>query len=193
MLDHLNTSTSKPGLSFTAKGAHGFAGKLHSAVTQNFHGLGTLRDNQAALTALNAEVLKNQHYIRRGGLSKFQAEKMMNRISHEAAVQGSHLSATEHEAIKKLSHHLTKPVIRKDMSMAGGDAQQSHGITSLSATHHTSSISQVGDQTKMMSSGEEAPRVTGGIANLIKNKNNPISTGMSGSSRPTPPRIKLSI
>ena len=191
-LDYLNSPTAKPGLSFKAAGVQGFSAKLHSAVTKNVNGLGILKNNPAVLDAVNKLALKNQHYIRRGGLSHLQAEKMVHLINHEVAMKGEHLSATEHAMVKKLSHHLSKPVIQKDMSMAGGNIQQSHGITSLSATQHVGSVKQIGDQTKMMSSGD-IPHAAGGIANLMKNKNNPISAGGPISSRPTPPRIKLSI
>ncbi len=191
ILEHFSTSTAKPGMSFQAKQQSGFAGKLHSAITNNYHGMGSLRDNKAAVEAINSIVLKNQHLIRRGGLSKHQAEKMMHKISHEAALKGEHLSATEHEAVKKLSHHLMKPVIHRDIIRAG-DEVQSKGVTSIASMQHTTTVSQIGDQTKMVSSGQSI-HASSGIANSIKNKINPLSNLGSSGSRPTPPRIKLSI
>ncbi len=153
--------------------------------------MGTLRDNKIAVEAINAQVLKNQHLIRRGGLSKQQAEKMMHKISHEAAMKGEHLTATEHEAVKKLSHHLMKPVIRRDIIRAG-DEVQSQGVTSIASMQHTGTVSQIGDQTRMVSSGQSI-HASGGIASSIRNKTNPLSNLGSSASRPTPPRIKLSI
>jgi hypothetical protein len=191
ILEHFNSPTAKPGLPFQAKHQSGFAGKLHTAITQNFHGLGTLKDNKVAVEAINAQVLKNQHLIRRGGLTKHQAEKMMHKISHEAALKGEHLSATEHEAVKKLSHHLMKPVIHRDIIRADDpQAAQRHGITSLSSTQHAASVSRIGDQTKLTHG--EMPQASGGIASLIKKKSLP-SIPTTPSSKPVPPRIKLSI
>lgn len=191
ILEHFSNTTAKPGQSFQAKQQSGFAGKLHSAITNNYHGMGTLRDNKVAVEAINAQVLKNQHLIRRGGLSKQQAEKMMHKISHEAAMKGEHLTATEHEAVKKLSHHLMKPVIRRDIIRADDDVQ-SHGVTSIASMQHTGTVSQIGDQTRVVSAGQSV-HASSGIASAIKNKTNPLSNLGSGGSRPTPPRIKLSI
>ena len=191
ILEHFSSPTAKPGQSFHAKNQSGFAGKLHSAITNNYHGLGTLRDNKIAVEAINTHVLKNQHLIRRGGLSKHQAEAMMHKISHEAAMKGEHLSATEHEAVKKLSHHLMKPVIRRDIIRAG-DEIESHGIASITGMQQNKKVSQIGDQTKMVSAGE-AIHASSGIASSLKNKNNPL-VGLGGNtSRPSAPRIKLSI
>ncbi len=191
ILEHFSSPTAKPGLSFQAKHTSGFAGKLHSAVINNYHGMGTLKDNKVAVEVINAVVLKNQHLIRRGGLSKNQAEKMMHKISHEAAMKGEHLSATEHEAVKKLSHHLMKPVIRRDIIRAG-DEIQSHGITSI-AGQPSAKVSQIGDQTRVVSAGQTI-HGSSGIASSIRNKNNPSIPNLpSNSGRPTAPRIKLSI
>ncbi|MCX6780455.1 MAG: hypothetical protein NT034_04770 [Candidatus Magasanikbacteria bacterium] len=191
ILEHFNSATAKPGISFHAKNTSGFAGKLHSAINNNYHGLGTLRDNKVAVEAINSIVLKNQHLIRRGGLSKNQAEKMMHKISHEAAMKGDHLTATEHEAVKKLSHHLMKPVIRRDIIRADDDVQ-SHGVTSIAGLQQSKKVSQIGDQTRMASIGDTA-HGSSGIASSIQHKNNPLSNLPSSGSRPTPPRIKLSI
>lgn len=192
ILEHFNSATAKPGLSFQAKNHSGFAGKLHSAISNNYHGLGTLKDNKVAVEAINAQVLKNQHLVRRGGLTKHQAEKMMHKISHEAAIKGEHLSATEHEAVKKLSHHLMKPVIRRDIIRAGDDTQ-SHGMTSIAGMQNSAKVSQIGDQTRLVSAGQNI-QASGGIASSIRNKNNPLISNLpKGGMRPAPPRIKLSI
>lgn len=191
ILEHFSSPTAKPGLSFQAKNQTGFAGKLHSAITNNYHGLGTLRDNKTAVEAINTQVLKNQHIIRRGGLTKYQAEKMMHKISHEAALKGEHLTATEHEAVKKLSHHLMKPVIERDIDRSGIDQEQ-HGITSIAGMQQNKKVSQIGDQTRMVSAGA-VTHGSSSIANSIKNKNNPLSGLSSGSGKPSAPRIKLSI
>ncbi len=192
ILEHFNTSTAKPGLSFHAKNTSGFAGKLHSAINNNYHGMGTLRENKIAVEAINSIVLKNQHLIRRGGLSKHQAENMMHKISHEAAMKGEHLSATEHEAVKKLSHHLMKPVIRREIIRAEDDIQ-SHGVTSIAGIQKSAKVSQIGDQTRMISAGQTI-QASGGIASSIRNKNNPLISNLpKGGMRPAPPRIKLSI
>ncbi len=188
ILSHFDSAQAKPGASFNAKSHYGFAGKLHTAVQHNFHGLGTLRDNNVAVEAIKTQVLKNQHLIRRGGLSKYQAEKMISKIHHEVAMKGEHLSVTEKEALHKLGHHLTKQIIRRAPPL---QEQEHHGITSLSATQHTASVSQVGDQTRVTSG--QTPHAAGGIANLMKNKGLPSSTGLSSSKPMHPPIIKLSI
>lgn len=190
ILSHFDSVQAKPGSSFNAKSTYGFAGKLHTAVQQNFHGLGTLKNAPAVVEALKTEVTKNQHLIRTGGLSKYQAQKMIAKIHHEAAAKGEHLSATEKEALHKLGHHLTKQIIRRAPPL---DQQpEKRGITSLSNTQHVSSVKQVGDQTRMTSSGQAAPRAAGGISNLIKNKG--LNNLTPPSSRPMrPPTIKLSI
>lgn len=187
ILDHFNSVAAKPGLSFNAKSQHGFAGKLHTAIQNNYHGLGTLKNNATAVEALKTQVIKNQHYIRTGGLSKHQAEKMIHKVHHEAALKGDHLSATEKEALHKLSAHLTKMEVHREHQ---ADPTRPHAISSISASTHTTSVSQIGDQTKMVQSGQ-APNASGGIASLIKRKNN-LGTPPSPS-KPMPPRIKLSI
>lgn len=200
ILEHFNSPTAKPGLSFQAKHTVGFAGKLHSAVTNNYHGMGTLKDNKVALEAINAVVQKNQHLIRRGGLTKHQAEKMMHKISHEAAIKGEHLTATEHEAVKKLSHHLTKQVIQKDTDKPGirrdiiraDDDIQSHHIASISGAQHSTKVSQIGDQTKVISAGAVI-HGSGGIASSMKKNNSLLSNLPKGGIKPAPPSIKLSI
>ncbi|EKD43165.1 MAG: hypothetical protein ACD_72C00420G0001 [uncultured bacterium] len=186
ILSHFDSVRAKPGASFNAKSTYGFAGKLHTAIQHNFHGFGTLKNNTAAVEAINTQVLKNQHLIRTGGLSKYQAEKMIAKIHHEAAMKGEHLSATEKEALHKLGHHLTKQVIRRAPEL---QESERHGITSLSSTQHTSSVSSIGDQTRVTSG--ETPHASGGISNLIKNKNLPTMPNQTGS-RPRPPNIKLS-
>lgn len=188
ILSHFDSAQAKPGASFNAKSHYGFAGKLHTAVQHNFHGFGTLRDNTAAVDAIKTQVLKNQHLIRRGGLSKYQAEKMIAKIHHEVAMKGEHLSVTEKEALHKLGHHLTKQVIQR--APAPGELEH-HGITSLGAMQHTSSVSQIGDQTRMNS--DQAPHAAGGIASLMKNKGLPSSGGITSPKPMHPPNIKLSI
>jgi len=188
ILSHFDSPRAKPGGSFTAKNSYGFAGKLHTAIQHNFHGLGSLKNNSTTVNAINAQVLKNQHLIRKGGLSKFQAEKMVAKIHHEAALKGEHLSATEKEALHKLAHHLTKQVIRRAPEPS---ETEHHGITSLSATQHTSSVSRLGDQTRVGSTGE-APHAAGGISSLMKQKNN-LPTSNIAPKKPTSPIIKLSI
>jgi aspartate oxidase len=190
ILSHFDSPRAKPGAAFTAKNPYGFTGKLHSAIQQNYHGLGALKNNAATVNAINAQVLKNQHLIRRGGLSKFQAEKMIAKIHHEAAIKGEHLSATEKEALHKLGHHLTKQVIKRAPA-ANVDNQEHHGITSLSSTHHTTSVSRIGDQTKVTSSGE-AVHASGGISSLIKQKSNPLTSNLPPK-KPGAPIIKLSV
>lgn len=190
ILSHFDSPRAKPGAAFTAKNTYGFAGKLHSAIQQNYHGLGTLKNNAAAVNAINAQVLKNQHLIRRGGLSKFQAEKMIAKIHHEAAVKGEHLSATEKEALHKLGHHLTKQIIKRTPTPNENEPAH-HGITSLSATHHTTSVSRMGDQTKVTTSGE-VQHASGGISSLIKQKSNPLTSNLPPK-KPGTPIIKLSV
>ncbi len=189
ILSHFDSAQAKPGASFNAKSTYGFAGKLHTAVQHNFHGLGTLKNAPAVVDALKSQVLKNQHLIRTGGLSKFQAEKMIAKIHHEAAAKGEHLSATEKEALHSLGKHLTKHIIRRAAPL---DQQEHHGITSLSNTQHVSSVRQIGDQTRVSTSGQPTPHAAGGISSLMKNKG--LNTPTLPSSRPMrPPTIKLSI
>ncbi|MFA6424419.1 MAG: hypothetical protein WCV83_03875 [Candidatus Magasanikbacteria bacterium] len=187
ILSHFGSPLAKPGASFNAKSSQGFAGKLHTAVQQNFHGMGALKSTPTAVNAIASQVLKNQHLIRMGGLSRYQAEKMIAKIHHEVAQKGEHLSATEKEVIDKLGHHLTKQVIRRPLDQS---QEQHRGITSLSSSQHTSTVRQVGDQTKM-SSGE-TPHATGGIASLLKNKGLP-NAGITAPKPMRPPNIKLSI
>lgn len=188
ILSHFDSVHAKPGGSFLAKNTYGFAGKLHSAIQQNFHGLGTLKDNNAAVEAINAQVLKNQRVIRKGGLSKFQAEKMVAKIHHEMATKGEHLTVSEKEALHKLTHHLTKRVIQHEPTP---EDQVHHGITSLSGIHHTSTVSQIGDQT-ILTSGQ-APHASGGIANIIRNKGLSTNSGTPTSKPSSPSNFKLSI
>jgi len=188
ILSHFDSVQAKPGASFNAKSTHGFAGKLHTAIQQNFHGFGTLKSNTVAVAAIKSQVLKNQHLIRTGGLSKYQAEKMIAKIHHETAMKGEHLSVTEKEALHKLGHHLTKQIIRRAPEP---QTQEHHGITSLSATQHTTTVSRIGDQTRVTTG--QTPHAAGGIASLMKNKNLPTSPNQTGPKPMRPPNIKLSI
>lgn len=198
VLSSLSSSGAKPGASFSAKGVGGFTGKLHSAIEKNANQLGTLKHSPQALEALHAQVLKNQHVIRRGGLSEHQAHKLVQGITSKVHVAGGHLSAAQHEALQKLSHHLTKIDATKNRpsemhhnfgSNTAGTIQN-HAISSISSGQHTSSVQQIGDQTRV---GADTPHAASGIASLMKNKtslkNGPINKG--GSFKP--PTIKLSI
>ena len=186
-LSHFDSVLAKPGMSFSAKNTHGFAGKLHTAVHQNFHGLGTLRNNPIAIEALKTQVLKNQHLIRSGGLSKYQAEKMVAKIAHEATMKGEHLSSIEKDAIKKLGQHLTKQATQPTSTKK---EHEYHGITAINKPQHTSSVSQIGDTTKVTSG--QTPHAAGGIASLMKNKGLPTSTNLPSSKPIRPSNIKLS-
>lgn len=188
ILSHFDSVHAKPGGSFSAKNTYGFAGKLHTSIQQNFHGLGTLKDNKAAVEAINAQVLKNQSVIRKGGLSKFQAEKMVAKIHQNIAAKGEHLTTGEKEAIHKLTHHLTKRIIQHEPYP---EDQAHHGITSLSSTQHTSTVSQIGDKT-ILSSGQ-APHASGGIANTIRNNGLSKNSNLPISKPNRPSGFKLSI
>jgi hypothetical protein len=188
ILSHFDSVHAKPGGSFLAKNTHGFAGKLHSAIQQNFHGLGTLKDNKTAVEAINTQVLKNQSVIRKGGLSRFQAEKMVAKIHHEMAQKGEHLTTNEKEALNKLTHHLTKRIIQHEPNP---NDQVHHGITSLGNIQHTSTVSQIGDKTRLVSG--QTPHASGGIANTIKNKGLSINSGPTIPKLNRPSSFKLSI
>ncbi len=186
ILEHFKAPTAKPGMSFSAKSTAGFAGKLHTAIAQNFHGFGSLKDSPAAIEAIKSQVLKQQHYIRQGGLSKFQAQKMIAKIQHETYSQGEHLSAHQHETLKKIGEHLSKSLIRNENQ----NQADHHGITTLSANTHTVTASRVGDQTKITSQGEI--HGSGGIASAIQHKANSVPTDQP-SHKPVNPIIKLSV
>ncbi len=190
ILKSLSTNAAKPGMSFSTKGVGGFQTKLHTAMERNTDRLGVLKGHDTVLGAIHSQVEKYKHYIRRGGVSKNQAELMVAKITHEVHTKGEHLTPTQHEALKKLSHHLTKMDLTH-RNAPGAELAHHQGTTSILGQQHTSSVHQIGDQTRISGSGE-APHASGGIANLIKNKNLP--TDLSGpSSPPKPPRIKLSI
>ena len=188
-LTHFDTPHAKPGMSFSAKNHYGFAGKLHTAIQQNYHGLGVLKNNAAVVASLNTQVLKQQHLIRTGGLNKFQVAKMIAKVHHEAAMKGEHLGAVEKEALHKLGHHLTKQIIRHDPTPR---EQEHHGITSIQSTQHTASVSQIGDKTKIISSGS-VQHASGGITSSIRQKNNPLTGNLPQTKPATPLNIKLSI
>ena len=189
ILTHFDSVHAKQGMSFSAKNHYGFAGKLHTAIQQNFHGMGVLKNNTAVVASLNAQVLKQQHLIRTGGLTKFQVEKMIAKVHHEAAMKGGHLGAIEKEALHKLGHHLTKQIIKHAPTP---NDQAHHGITSIQNTQHTASASRIGDQTKITSSGNIS-HASGGIANSIRQKNNPLTSNLSNTKPNAPLNIKLSI
>lgn len=185
VLEHFRAPTAKPGPSFSLKSSTGFASKLHSAITQNIHGFGSLKESPAAIEAIKSQVLKQQHHIRQGGLDAYQAKKMIAKIEHETYIKGEHLSAHQHETLKKIGAHLSKSLVRHEEP-----SHAQHGITSLSANTHTVTASRIGDQTKITS--REEIHGSGGISSLIKNKNLGTPNNQS-SKRPTNPIIKLSI
>ncbi|GEM_PF-5731016 len=189
ILTHFDSVHAKPGISFSAKNHYGFAGKLHTAIQQNFHGMGVLKNNTAVVESLNAQVLKKQHLIRTGGLNKFQVEKMIAKVHHEAAMKGEHLGAIEKEALHKLGRHLTKQIIRRNPTP---NEQAHHGITSLQSSQHTASASRIGDQTKITSSGNTT-HASGGIANSIRQKSNPLNSNLPHTKPNAPLNIKLSV
>lgn len=188
-LTHFDTPHAKPGMAFSAKNHYGFAGKLHTAIQQNYHGMGVLKNNAAAVESLNNQVLKKQHLIRTGGLNKFQVEKMIAKVYYEAAMKGEHLGTVEKEALHKLGHHLTKQIIKHEPTPS---EQAHHDITSIQGTQHTASVSQIGDKTKIISSGS-VQYASGGIASSIRQKNNPLTSNLSSTKSATPLSIKLSI
>jgi len=186
-LSHFQTHGATPGLSFSAKGTGSFSNKLHSGITQNIHGLGVLKKSTTAVNALQSQVVKQIHHIRQGGLTKEQAHKMIAKVKHEANMKGEHLDATQQHALKKIGEHLTKHEVihRPTPNLA------QHGISSISQTQHVSSVSQIGDKTKITSG--EIPHASGGINSSMSQRNRP-PMPTSGMGRPArPPSIKLSI
>jgi len=196
VLNSLSSSGAKPGVGFSAKGIGGFQGKLHSAIEKNSNSLGVLKHNPEAVAALHSQVLKNQHLIRKGGLSQYQTKKLMSKITSEVHIKGGHISAAQHEALEKLGHHLTKMDLKKDLvhqrAMEENSLTQNHGISSISQTQRTSTISQIGDKTVKIS-GQENLHAAGSIADILKNKNNNFGNGSIKPTTAKPPSIKLSI
>lgn len=189
ILNSLSSVTAKPGVGFVANGAVGFQGKLHHAMEKNADGLGYLKKNTAALDALHAQIVKNKHLIHQGGWSEHKAKMVLDKITHEVHLKGEHLSASQHEALKKLTHHLTKVDHTKRM-VGMGQLAHHQGISSISAQQHVGSVHQIGDQTHV-TSGEE-PHASGGIASSIKRQHD-LPTNLPTHSTPKPLSIKLSV
>lgn len=189
-LSHLNTTGAKPGAGFSAKGIGGFTGKLQSAIKSNFHGLGALKDKDTTVAALTKNVITKQSQIRGGGLEQHQAHAILHKIQSAAYAKGEHLSSTQKDALKKIVHHLAKPVIQRD-----NQDTAKRGITSLAnASNNKGSVKQIGDTTRMVHQGQTI-RASGGIASSTRR--NQMANNLGGINKPSnsvkPPSIKLSI
>lgn len=182
ILKHFNTTSSKPGANFRIKGMSSFSNKLDTAINSNLHNLGSLKTKIHAVDTIKNELYKKQSQIRQGGLTTNQANNVLFKIQHEAQQKGEHLDFNQKNAIKKIIQHITKSEHPPSTPL---NPLAVNAVSSLYSNQKTTSIKTIGDQTKIIKSGQKVTYANSG--NKLLNKK---MTGTADNTNITKPPIK---